>query len=63
MAESTKRAEIIAEIATLRHQQWESSTNATYVGWTPEGKTTHEIRADRIAVLLRQFVVGEHGPS
>lgn len=55
MADSPKRARLVAEIAQLRRQQLESTENATFFGWTLEARTDHEKRADRIELLLLQL--------
>jgi hypothetical protein len=55
MADSSKDASLLAEIARLRQQQLEDLGDATYVGWTHEERATHEQRANRIAELFRQI--------
>lgn len=55
MADSSKDASLLAEIARLRQQQLEDVGDATYVGWTQEESATHERRANRIADLFRQI--------
>ena len=38
MAHRNERADVVAEIAMLRKQQFESEIDATYLGWTLKAK-------------------------
>lgn len=55
MADSEKRARLVAEMSLLRKQQLESIEKATFCGWTPEAETDQDKRADRIELLLRRL--------
>ena len=55
MADSAKRARLVAEIALLRKQQLESIENAAFLGWTAEAKADHDKRADRVELLVRRL--------
>ena len=55
MPDSPKTAEQVAEMSLLRKQQLGSIENATFIGWTPEAKSDHEKRADRIELLILQL--------
>jgi hypothetical protein len=59
MAFSTRREELSAEIPEIRKLQMESNRQATFGGWTREAEAAHEMRADRIAALLRELAVVE----
>lgn len=52
MAHRNERADVVAEIAMLRQQQFESEIDATYVAWTLKAKIANERRANRIASLV-----------
>lgn len=52
MAHCNERADVIAEIAMLRKQQFESEIDATYLGWTLKTKIAKERRTSRIALLV-----------
>jgi hypothetical protein len=52
MAHRNERADVVAEIAMLREQQFESEIDATYLGWTLKAKIANERRANRIASLV-----------
>ena len=52
MAHRNERADMKAEIAMLRKQQFESEIDATYLGWTLKAKIANERRANRIALLV-----------
>ena len=52
MADSEKRASLVAEICLLRRQQSDSIETAGFCGWTPETKAEHDQRADRLELLL-----------
>jgi hypothetical protein len=55
MIETTQRALLIAQIATLQREQRESSANTIYLGWTPEVEIAYERRASRIAAMRFQL--------
>lgn len=55
MADSPKRARLVAEIALLQRQQLDCLENAVFCGWTTEAKADHENREDRIELLLRRL--------
>lgn len=55
MADSTKHANLTAEIAKLREQQLEDFRNASFLGWTPELVAAHEKGQDHLAELQRQL--------
>lgn len=55
MANSPKRARLVAEMSLLRKQQLELIEAAAYFGWTPEAKVDHDKRADRMKLLLRRL--------
>jgi hypothetical protein len=52
MVHPNERADVVAEIAMLREQQFESEIDATYLGWTLKAKIANERRANRIASLV-----------
>ena len=52
MAHHIERADVVAEIAVLRKQQFESEIDATYLGWTLKARIAEERRANRIALLV-----------
>ena len=52
MAHRNERADVVAEIAVLREQQFESEIDATYLGWTLKAKIANERLANRIASLV-----------
>ena len=52
MAHRNEHADVVAEIAMLREQQFESEIDATYLGWTLKAKIANERRANRIASLV-----------
>lgn len=52
MAYRDERANVVAEIATLRKQQFESEIDATYLGWTLKAKLARERRSSRISKLV-----------
>ena len=52
MAHRNERADVVAEIAMLREQQFESEIDATYLGWTLKAKIANERRANRIVSLV-----------
>ena len=52
MAHRNESADVVAEIAMLRKQQFESEIDATYVGWTVKAKIANERCANRIASLV-----------
>ena len=52
MAHRHERADVVAEIAVLRKQQFESEIDATYLGWTLKAMIANERRANRIALLV-----------
>ena len=52
MANHNERAEVTADIAMLRKQQFESEFDATYLGWTLKAKIANERRANRISLLV-----------
>jgi hypothetical protein len=52
MAHRNERADVVAEIAMLRKQQFESEIDATYLGWTLKAKIANERRTNRIASLV-----------
>ena len=52
MANRNERADVVAEIAMLREQQFESEIDATYLGWTLKAKIANERLANRIASLV-----------
>ena len=52
MAHRNERADVVAEIAMLRTQQFESEIDATYLGWTLKARIANERRANRIASLV-----------
>jgi hypothetical protein len=52
MAHRNERAYVVAEIAMLRNQQFESEIDATYLGWTLKAKVANERLANRIASLV-----------
>jgi hypothetical protein len=54
MPSGTIRAELVAEIAELQERQLESTANATFLGWTPEGEAAHRKRAERLSALCLQ---------
>lgn len=55
MADSPKRARLVAEIDLLQRQQLDCLENAVFCGWTIEGRADHEKRQDRIELLLRRL--------
>ena len=55
MAHHNERADVAAEIAMLRKQQFESEIDATYLGWTLKAKIANERRANRISFLVGVF--------
>ena len=55
MKPTNRRSELASELSALHEQQIESLREATFTGWTPEQKTEHEKRKDRIAELQREF--------
>ena len=55
MVEPTQRALLIAQIATLRREQLESSADSIYLGWTREVEAEYEKRASRIAAMRFQL--------
>ena len=69
MAHRNERADVVAEIALLRKQQFESEIDATYLGWTLKAKIANERRSNRIASLvgvlddLRTSDASNHGAS
>ena len=52
MVQRNERADVVAEIAVLRKQQFESEIDATYLGWTLKAKIANERRANRLATLV-----------
>jgi len=52
MAHPNERADVVAEIATLRKLQFESEIDATYLGWTLKAKLARERRSNRISMLV-----------
>lgn len=52
MVHPHERAHIVAEIATLREQQFQSEIDATYLGWTLKAKITKRRRTDLISLLV-----------
>ena len=52
MADSKRRAALVAEICRLQRQQSESVETAIFCGWTLETKAGHDQRADRLELLL-----------
>ena len=52
MAHHNERADVVADIAMLRKQQFESEIDATYLGWTLKAKIANERRANRISLLV-----------
>ena len=54
---SRSREELQAEIAELSRLQRESNREALFGGWTRESEAAHELRADRLAALLRELAV------
>ena len=52
MAHRNERADVVAEIAVLRKQQFESEIDSTYLGWTLKAKIANERRANRISLLV-----------
>lgn len=59
MAFDSKRAELTTAISELHRLQMESMKDATFGGWTRESEAAYEIRAARIAALLRELAVIE----
>jgi hypothetical protein len=55
MADHSKRATILAEIAELQKQHSEANINAIYVGWTREEEAARTKRDARLALLHRQL--------
>ncbi len=62
MANSAKRARLVAEMSLLRKQQLELIEAATFFGWTPEAKADHDKRADRMELLLHRLVELDETP-
>ena len=52
MAYHDERADVVAEIATLRRQQLECEIDATYLGWTLKASLVRERRSNRISMLV-----------
>ena len=52
MANPNERADIVAEIAVLREQQFQSEVDATYLGWTLKAKVAKRRRTDLIYRLV-----------
>jgi len=52
MAHLNERADIVAEIAMLREQQFQSEIDATYLGWTLKARIAKRRRTDRISLLV-----------
>ena len=48
-----RRAELMAEIAELQHQQLESFAAATFAGFTSEQNTAHNQRSDHLEARQR----------
>ena len=61
MAQSTRRAELIAEIEVLQQEHLDSLSAATFQGWTLEIGAAHDKRAQRIVALQRELIA--LGPS
>jgi hypothetical protein len=59
VAFDSKRAELTAAISELHRLQMESMKEATFGGWTCKSEAAYEIRAARIAALLRELAVIE----
>jgi hypothetical protein len=60
MADSPKRARLLAEIYLLRKEQRESIDRAVFFGWSAETKAEHDKRADRLESLFRHLAnIGE----
>ena len=55
MAHHDERADVAAEIAMLRKQQFESEIDATYLGWTLKATIAKQRRANRISFLVGVF--------
>jgi hypothetical protein len=55
LADTVKRAEIMAELARRSKQHIEALRDATFRGWTRELLEEHERRAKRIGWLNRQL--------
>jgi hypothetical protein len=55
MADHSKRAAILAEIAELEKQNSEANITAIYVGWTSEEDAARDKRHARLAFLHRQL--------
>ena len=55
MADHSKRAAILAEIAELHKQHSEANINAIYLGWTREEEAARNKRDARLALLHRQL--------
>jgi hypothetical protein len=55
------RAELATELRELRDQQLQSFSAATFAGWTPELKTAHQKRSDRIAEIQRELRIVDTG--
>jgi hypothetical protein len=55
MRNSVKRLELIEKIDALRKRQYESSIQATFVGWTPQTIAEHNRCSDLIGLLFTQL--------
>jgi len=55
MADHSKRAAILAEMAELQKQNSEANITAIYVGWTAEQDAAPNKRDARLSLLHRQL--------
>jgi hypothetical protein len=55
MADQSKCAAILAEIAELEKQNSEANITAIYVGWTPKEDAARNKRDVRLSLLHRQL--------
>jgi hypothetical protein len=63
MAFSTKREELLAEIAEMRRLQSGANQKASLEGWTRQSEGWYEMRDARISVLQRKLEALEQGDT
>jgi hypothetical protein len=63
MASSTKRSELVAEIAKLHRLQLDSFAKATFGGWTREQEIAHDERSHGISVLQHELNALPRNPT
>lgn len=55
MADVGRRSQLAAELAELHEQQLDSSSSATFIGWTQTEEAAYDKRSERIAFLNAQI--------